>query len=110
MTQFLDFDVSEMSGTAYIIERSRPNPRYIAIPVFLSRMFRHNGIYVNAGAGITRPEELRGRKVGLGEYNLTANVWIRGILQHEYAVCSTIPGASRKTTTAARASSRSCTW
>src|SRR5215213_10175244 len=86
MTQFLEFDASEMSGTAYIIERSRPNPRYTAIPVFLSRMFRHNGIYVNARASITRPEELRGRKVGLGEYNLTANVWIRGILQHEYGV------------------------
>lgn len=86
MTQFLDYDVSEMSGTAYIIERSRPNPRFIAIPVFLSRMFRHNGIYVNAKAGITRPEELRERRVGLGEYNLTANVWIRGILQHEYGV------------------------
>src|SRR5205085_2072873 len=76
----------EMSGTAYFIERSRPNPRFIALPVFLSRMFRHNGFYVHANSGITRPEELRGRKVGLPEYNLTACVWMRGILQHEYGV------------------------
>ncbi len=86
MTQFLDFHVSEMSGTAYIIERSRPNPRFIAMPVFLSRMFRHNGMYVNAQAGIRRPEDLRGRKVGIPEYNLTAVVWMRGILEHEYGV------------------------
>ncbi|HLI28588.1 MAG TPA: ABC transporter substrate-binding protein [Chloroflexota bacterium] len=86
MTQFLEFDVSEMSGTAYLIERSRPQPRFIAIPAFLSRMFRHNAIYVHERAGIRRPEDLRGRKVGLAEYNLTANVWIRGLLQHEYGV------------------------
>jgi 4,5-dihydroxyphthalate decarboxylase len=86
MTQFLDFDASEMSGTAYIIERSRPNPRFIAIPVFLGRIFRHNGIYVHADSGLTRPEQLRGRKVGLPEYNLTACVWMRGLLQHEYGV------------------------
>jgi 4,5-dihydroxyphthalate decarboxylase len=86
MTQFQDFDASEMSGTAYIIERSRPNPRFIAIPVFTSRVFRHNAIYVHAASGITTPEQLRGRRVGLPEYNLTACVWMRGLLQHEYGV------------------------
>ena len=86
MTQFLDFDASEMSGTAYLVERSRPNPRFIAIPVFLSRVFRHNAIYVHADSGLTSPEQLRGRRVGIPEYNLTACVWLRGLLQHEYGV------------------------
>jgi 4,5-dihydroxyphthalate decarboxylase len=86
MTQFQDFDASEMSGTAYIIERSRPNPRFIAIPVFTSRVFRHNAIYVPADSDLTSPEQLRGRRVGLPEYNLTACVWMRGLLQHEYGV------------------------
>jgi 4,5-dihydroxyphthalate decarboxylase len=86
MTQFQDFDASEMSGTAYIIERSRPNPRFIAIPVFTSRVFRHNAIYVHADSGLTEPQQLRGRRVGLPEYNLTACVWMRGLLQHEYGV------------------------
>jgi 4,5-dihydroxyphthalate decarboxylase len=86
MTQFLEFHASEMSGTAYIIERSKPNPRFIAIPVFLGRIFRHSGFYVHSKAGITKPEDLRGRKVGIPEYNLTAVVWMRGILQHEYGV------------------------
>ncbi len=86
MTQFQDFDASEMSGTAYIIERSRPAPRFIAIPVFTSRAFRHDAMYVHAASGITSPEQLRGRRVGLPEYNLTACVWMRGLLQHEYGV------------------------
>jgi len=86
MTQFEDFDASEMSGTAYLVERSRPDPRFIAIPVFLSRIFRHNAIYVPGDSTLTRPEELRGRRVGVPEYNLTACVWLRGLLQHEYGV------------------------
>jgi 4,5-dihydroxyphthalate decarboxylase len=86
MTQFLEFDASEMSGTAYLIERSRPSPRFIAIPVFTSRAFRHDAMYVHAASGITAPEQLRGRRVGLPEYNLTACVWMRGLLQHEYGV------------------------
>jgi 4,5-dihydroxyphthalate decarboxylase len=89
MTQFEDFDASEMSGTAYMIERSRPNPRFVAIPVFTSRAFRHDAIYVHAASGITRPEDLRGRTVGLPEYNLTACVWMRGMLRHEYNVLPT---------------------
>ncbi len=80
MTQFLEFDASEMSGTAYLIERSRPSPRFIAIPVFTSRAFRHDAMYVHAASGITAPEQLRGRRVGLPEYNLTACVWMRGLL------------------------------
>jgi 4,5-dihydroxyphthalate decarboxylase len=59
---------------------------YVAIPVFLSRSFRHSAIYVPAGSDIRTPQDLRGRKVGVPEYQLTAPVWVRGILQDEYGV------------------------
>jgi 4,5-dihydroxyphthalate decarboxylase len=59
---------------------------FVAIPVFPSRSFRHSGIYVHAGSGIERPEQLAGRIVGVAEYQLTANVWIRGILAEHYGV------------------------
>jgi 4,5-dihydroxyphthalate decarboxylase len=75
-----------MSGSAYLVERSRPNPRFIGIPVFLSRTFRHSTIYVNAASGIERPEQLAGRRVGVPEYGLTALAWVRAFLQHDYGV------------------------
>jgi 4,5-dihydroxyphthalate decarboxylase len=59
---------------------------FVAIPVFLSRSFRHSGIYVHAGSGISRPQDLVGRTVGVAEYQLTANVWIRGILADRHGV------------------------
>jgi len=86
MTRHLEFDASEMSGTAYLAERSRPDPRFIAIPVFLSRTFRHSAIYVHAESGIRRPEDLVGRRVGVPEYGLTALAWVRAFLQHDYGV------------------------
>jgi 4,5-dihydroxyphthalate decarboxylase len=86
MTRYLEFDASEMSGTAYLAERSRPNPRFIAIPVYLSRTFRHSAIYVHAASGITKPEDLVGRRVGVPEYGLTALAWVRAFLQHDYGV------------------------
>jgi 4,5-dihydroxyphthalate decarboxylase len=86
MTRYLEFDASEMSGTAYLIERTRPNPRFIAIPVFLSRTFRHSAIYVRADSGIEQPKDLAGRRVGVPEYGLTALTWVRAFLQHDYGV------------------------
>jgi hypothetical protein len=77
MTRYLEFDASEMSGTAYLVERSRPDPRYIAIPVFLSRTFRHSAVYVRTDAGIDQPEDLAGKRVGIPEYGLTALTWVR---------------------------------
>ena len=59
---------------------------FVAIPVFPSRSFRHNGIYVHAGSGISEPADLAGRIVGVPEYQLTAAVWIRGILAEHYGV------------------------
>ena len=81
-----EFDVAELSLSSYTMMRSRGACPYIAIPVFLSRMFRHSAIYVRADSPLRAPEDLRGRTVGVPEYQLTAPVWVRGILQDEYGV------------------------
>ena len=81
-----EFDVAELSFSSYIIQRSRGSSAYIAIPVFLSRAFRHSCIYIRTDAGIAGPRDLVGRAVGVPEYQLTALVWARGILQDEYGV------------------------
>jgi 4,5-dihydroxyphthalate decarboxylase len=59
---------------------------YVGIPAFVSRLFRHSGIYVRADSGIRAPADLRGKRIGVPEYQITAVVWIRGMLQHEYGV------------------------
>ena len=81
-----EFDVSEMSFSSYLISKFQDPPPFIAIPIFPSRSFRHSGIYINAGAGIRKPGDLAGKRIGCAEYQLTANVWIRGILNDEYGV------------------------
>ncbi|HSN22308.1 MAG TPA: hypothetical protein VLS49_16615 [Usitatibacter sp.] len=81
-----EFDVAEMSLSSYAVSLSRPERPFIAIPVFPSRFFRHSCIYVNAKSGIREPKDLVGRQVGNPEYQMTAPVWIRGILQDEYGV------------------------
>jgi len=83
MARFQEFDVAEMSLSSYVIGLTREAP-FVAIPVFPSRFFRHSGIYVSAASGIDKPQDLAGAKVGIAEYQLTANVWIRGILADEY--------------------------
>jgi 4,5-dihydroxyphthalate decarboxylase len=85
MTKFQEFDASELSLSSYVIGLTRDAP-FIAIPVFPSRLFRHSGIYVSAASGITEPADLIGKQVGVAEYQLTANVWIRGILADQYGV------------------------
>jgi len=86
MLMHREFDASEMSFGGYVAARSRGDSPFIAIPVFPSRFFRHSAIYVNAEAGIERPEDLKGRRVGVPEYQQTAAVWIRGILQDDHGV------------------------
>lgn len=81
-----EFDVSEFSLSTYTILRERGDARFVAIPVFPSKMFRHRSIYINRNAGIRTPGDLRGKKVGVQEFQQTAGVWARGILQHEYGV------------------------
>ena len=81
-----EFDVAEMSFSSYVLQVSRGEAAYTAIPVFVSKKFRHGAIYVRSDAGIGAPEDLRGRRIGLPEYQLTANVWVRGLLSDEYGV------------------------
>ncbi|MCY9666810.1 ABC transporter substrate-binding protein [Paenibacillus alginolyticus] len=86
MMRHQEFDVSELSASSYLLAKDRGYPNFTAIPVFPSRFFRHSGIYVNAHSGIQKPADLRGKRVGVPEYQLTACVWIRGFLQNEYGV------------------------
>jgi len=81
-----EFDVAEMSLSSYTISLFRDDPAFIAIPVFPSRSFRHSGIFVHTGSGIMEPKDLIGKRVGNPEFQLTAVVWIRGILSDEYGV------------------------
>jgi 4,5-dihydroxyphthalate decarboxylase len=86
MLRHREFDVAEMSLSSYTLSLSRPERPFVAIPVFPSRFFRHSCIYVNAAAGIREPRDLAGKTIGNPEYQMTAPVWIRGILQDEYGV------------------------
>jgi len=81
-----EFDASEMSLSSYSILRSEGDARFIAIPVFPSRVFRHSAIYLRADSRIETPQDLKGRRVGVGDYQMTAAVWVRGLLAHEYDV------------------------
>jgi 4,5-dihydroxyphthalate decarboxylase len=80
-----EFDVAEMSLSSYSVSLFRDSP-FIAIPIFPSRFFRHSCIYVNANSGIKTAKDLIGKKIGNPEYQMTAPVWIRGVLSDEYGV------------------------
>ena len=83
---FQQFDVTELSFSNYLTLTALGTCPYVAIPVFPGRRFRHNGIYIGPKSGIKKPEDLKGRIVGSPEYQVTASVWIRGILEDEYGV------------------------
>jgi 4,5-dihydroxyphthalate decarboxylase len=85
MLNFYDFDASEMSLASYVIAKTLNKP-LVGIPVFPARAFRHSYIFINTKSGIREPRDLMGKSVGLGEFQQTATVWVRGILQHEYGV------------------------
>lgn len=91
MLRHREFDVAELSLSSYTLSLFgaggfREDSLFIAIPIFPSRYFRHSCIYVNAGSGIREPADLIGKRVGNPEYQMTAPVWIRGILSDEYGV------------------------
>jgi 4,5-dihydroxyphthalate decarboxylase len=86
MLKYKDFHVSEMSFSSYVLNCSRGNTDFIAIPVFISRMLSHSCIYVSASSGIEHPKDLIEKRVGIPEYQTTAAVWARGILHHEFGV------------------------
>ena len=81
-----EFDVAEMSLSSYCVSLTRDDPAFVAIPVFPSRFFRHSCIFVSAKSGIVEPKDLVGKRIGVPEYQMTAPVWIRGVLSDEYAV------------------------
>jgi len=81
-----EFDVAEMSLSSYCVSLTREDPAFVAIPVFPSRFFRHSCIFVSAKSGISEPKDLIGKRIGVPEYQMTAPVWIRGVLSDEYGV------------------------
>ncbi|HEV2139284.1 MAG TPA: PhnD/SsuA/transferrin family substrate-binding protein [Nitrososphaerales archaeon] len=85
MLAFDEYDVSEMSMSSYLIAREK-GTQVVAIPVFPHRRFRHSYIFVSSGGQIREPRDLVGKKVGIPEYQITALVWIRGFLQHDFDV------------------------
>ena len=86
MLEKKEFHVSELSLASYLTLKARGDCPFVAIPVALSRMFRHSCIYVRADAGIRKPQDLKGKRVGTTQYGSTAVVFIRGMLEHEYGV------------------------
>lgn len=81
-----EFDMCELSMSSYLLTLNEPDPPFIAIPVFPSRFFRHQSIYINTESGINSPADLVGKRVGIPEYQMTASVWQRGILADDYGV------------------------
>src|SRR6516225_9574197 len=82
--RFAEFDVSEMSMSSLIISVSRGDTRWVAIPVFTMRKFFHTSIIVRTDSGIAAPADLRGKRIGVPEYQQTWAIWSRGVLQHEF--------------------------
>jgi hypothetical protein len=86
MLRHREFDVAEMSLSTYVATLDTDPRPFVALPVFTSRMFRHGGVYVNADSGIRTPADLVGKRIGSPEFQLTAGVWIRGILAEHHGV------------------------
>ena len=84
--RFADFDVSEMSFSSLMMARARGDDRWVGLPVFTTRKFFHAEILVRRDARIEKPADLKGRRVGVPEYQQTAALWTRGVLQHEFGV------------------------
>lgn len=81
-----EFDAAELSLSSYVMTCAQDDPPFVAIPVFPSRAFRHSCVFVHAGSGIVEPADLAGRVVGVPEYQMTAAVWIRGILAEHHGL------------------------
>jgi len=86
MLQYKEFDASEMSLSNYTTLVGGGDSPFVAIPVYPSRVFRHGYFFINATKGIKGPGDLKGRRGGVPEYSMTAAVYMRGLLEHEYGV------------------------
>ena len=83
---FREFDVSEMSLSSLLMAMARGNRDWIGLPIFTARHFFHTWAWVRADGGVERPEDLKGKRVGVPEYQMTAALWSRGVLKHEFGV------------------------
>ncbi len=81
-----EFDVAEYSSSEFVQRFANKQCPFVAIPVFPSRAFRHGFIAINKKAGINKPKDLEGKRIGVALYTMTAAIFIRGLLQHEYGV------------------------
>ena len=84
--KFADFDVSELSFSSLSMAKARGDERFVGLPIFTTRHFFQNWILVRKGARIEGPADMKGKRVGVPEYQQTAAVWSRGILEHDFGV------------------------
>ncbi len=84
--RFAEFDVSEMSMSSLMMAKSKGDERFVGVPVFTTRRFFHTMILVRRDAKIDQPADLKGKRVGVPEYQQTAALWARGVLQHDFGV------------------------
>lgn len=81
-----DFDITELSASSHILTTARGDAPYIAVPAFVSRVFRHSSFYIRTDRGIRSAGDLRGKTVGVTEYQMTAGLWARGLLSDDFGV------------------------
>jgi 4,5-dihydroxyphthalate decarboxylase len=81
-----DFDITELSASSHILTTARGDSPYVAVPAFVSRVFRHSSFYIRTDRGIRTAADLRGKTVGVPEYQMTAGLWARGLLSDEFGV------------------------
>jgi 4,5-dihydroxyphthalate decarboxylase len=84
--QFQEFDLSEMSLSSLLMAIAGGNRDWVGLPIFTMRKFFHTSIWVRSDSGIEKPEDFKGRRVGVPEYQQTAALWCRGVLKHEFGV------------------------
>src|SRR3954470_13732362 len=87
--KFADFDLSEMSMSSLMMARAGGDDRWVGLPIFTTRKMFHTEILVRKDSGIDTPAQIKGKRVGVPEYQQTAALWTRGILQHEFGVAPT---------------------
>ena len=83
-----EFDVAEIGLSPFLIAVSRGSASYVALPAFVSRTFRHSAIYIRCDRGIEGPADLRGRRIGVPEYQQSAALWVRGFLQDDHDIAA----------------------
>jgi len=81
-----EFDICELSMSSFTVKTANGDCPYVGVPVFPSRAFRHNSIYIRTDRAISRPEDLKGKRIGVPEYQVTANVWVRAMLEDDHGV------------------------